>query len=599
MGHMTELTAFLDHHRDQLVSSGVPEKYWPTIYHKLLNQVFDAGTVFEILRTDESREEHEPIWILTVMKDMELTDPGNIFLVDHFWAYLLSQMKDMLYSQYNQLAGRLCNILGLDGNLPQEDMIPIITDRLWKINNFYSYSNGNAESPDYAEKNLPVWYVMDELGCSVIHSNSPNVRIVPFIYCNQETYSLMFPIRDIEENEIIKRDYVEGITDPERRKALLLPWEPQSFENYSIVPPIPDEKYFISGHILETLPTMVSKPNTHKSKFKVFSQYSLIKKYLTDEQFTITEEENEADILWYTEHFIDFKKLSETPDKFVNQFPFEYVLTVKDLLSIICRRKPNALWYPITYNLITELPNFVSCFQKRDKASSDNFWIVKPFNLARGLDIHITNNLDYILKVSTTCPKIAQKYISNPVLFYRPECEGKVKFDVRYVVLVKSVKPIKAFVHKKFFLRFANQKFEMKDFDVYEKHFTVMNYTETAVLKHIKCEDFLLLWEQQYPDNSWKKIEESILRMLREILECAVMMKPPCGIAESPQSRALYAADIMLEWTQDKEIQPKILEMNYTPDCQRACDYYPNFYNDIFKLLFLDENNGEFLDIMS
>lgn len=31
----------------------------------------------------------------------------------------------------------------------------------------------------------------------------------------------------------------------------------------------------------------------------------------------------------------------------------------------------------------------------------------------------------------------------------------------------------------------------MSDFDIYEKHFTVMNYGENLVLKHIKCADFL------------------------------------------------------------------------------------------------------------
>jgi len=85
--------------------------------------------------------------------------------------------------------------------------------------------------------------------------------------------------------------------------------------------------------------------------------------------------------------------------------------------------------------------------------------------------------------------------------------------------------------------------------------------------------------------------------MLLEVLECATFKPAPQGIAHSPQSRALYASDIMLEWHKNSEgeqkMQPKLLEINWMPDCQRACEYYPQFYNDVFSLLFLDKMNDE------
>ena len=120
-----------------------------------------------------------------------------------------------------------------------------------------------------------------------------------------------------------------------------------------------------------------------------------------------------------------------SPHKFINQFPFENVITIKDLLSVVCQYKyrvegrtcdVNTLetypsWLPTTFNLNTELIKFISYFQHREDKSLDNFWICKPYNLARGLDTLITNNLDCIVRLPTSGPKIAQKYISQPVLF--------------------------------------------------------------------------------------------------------------------------------------------------------------------------------------
>ena len=67
----------------------------------------------------------------------------------------------------------------------------------------------------------------------------------------------------------------------------------------------------------------------------------------------------------------------ETPGKMINQFPFEMVLTVKSLLPVVCRRgvSPHIddatldtlpSWLPVTFNLNTELAQFISYFQHRD-----------------------------------------------------------------------------------------------------------------------------------------------------------------------------------------------------------------------------------------
>lgn len=473
-------------------------------------------------------------------------------------------------------------MMGLDFLKEKEELSNEIFQEMWKYCG--SYSIGNAEN---VEDKIPIWYITDEVGSAVVHSNEPNVNMVPFIYIpDQITYSLLFPVRNVECGETIARDFAVGIVDETNRKIALLPWQVSSFLDEDSRHLTPTSDYFLNGHIPESLPDLPVRME-RKNVYKVYTQYQVLFDNLKDPRFQFVDNEEEADILWLTTHFKNFKDLPK--HQFVNQFPYEYVVTIKDLLCITCRRNNQSEdCLPITYNLVTEKKQFLSHFQRKQTLNEGNYWILKPFNLARGLDTHITNNLNFIIKLALTgSPKIAQKYIENPVLFDRDV--GKVKFDVRYVILLKSTKPLEVYVYKNFFLRFANKPFSLDNFQEYQKHFTVMNYTENAPLKKMLCSEFKSEWARQYPNKSWEGVEQKIFKMLRKVFECATIEDPPCGIAESPQSRALYAADIMLEWDGAGDIQEKLLEINWTPDCKRACEYYPDFYDNVFRLLYLDE----------
>ncbi|GFR57698.1 tubulin--tyrosine ligase-like protein 12 [Elysia marginata] len=85
--------------------------------------------------------------------------------------------------------------------------------------------------------------------------------------------------------------------------------------------------------------------------------------------------------------------------------------------------------------------------------------------------------------------------------------------------------------------------------------------------------------------------------MLRELFQAASSLPAPQGIAHSPQSRAMYAVDLMLAWdtkpSGEKVIQPMLCEVNYSPDCDRACKYHSSFANDLFSVLFLDDTEDK------
>ena len=38
--------------------------------------------------------------------------------------------------------------------------------------------------------------------------------------------------------------------------------------------------------------------------------------------------------------------------------------------------------------------------------------------------------------------------------------------------------------------------------------------------------------------------------------------------------------------------KPRLLELNYSPDNNRACKYHPDFYNHVFQVLFMGTTAG-------
>lgn len=110
-------------------------------------------------------------------------------------------------------------------------------------------------------------------------------------------------------------------------------------------------------------------------------------------------------------------------------------------------------------------------------------------------------------------------------------------------------------------------------------------------------------------------------------MQAASAKPPPLGLCDYPSSRAVYAIDLMLKWDRrpdgkgreggkhcragqgvprpqssphadahlpavpagSRVMQPQILEVNFNPDCERACKYHPTFFNDVFSTLYLDD----------
>ncbi|KAJ6742690.1 TUBULIN--TYROSINE LIGASE-LIKE PROTEIN 12 [Salix viminalis] len=286
----------------------------------------------------------------------------------------------------------------------------------------------------------------------------------------------------------------------------------------------------------------------------------------------------------------DVKRAAGITDRqYISQFPFEACLVMKHhLAETIQKAHGSPDWLHPTYNLESHLSPLIGDYYVRKRDGLNNLWILKPWNMARTIDTTVTDNLSAIIRLMETGPKICQKYIEHPALF-----QGK-KFDIRYVVLVRSVKPLELFLADVFWVRLANNQYTLDKHSLfeYETHFTVMNYR--GRMNHKNTPEFVKEFEQEH-QVKWLDIHERVRNMIRSVFEAAATVHPEM---HSPMSRAMYGVDVIL----DSSFQPKLLEVTYCPDCTRACKYDMqaivgggelvkgiDFYNYVFGCLFLDE----------
>ncbi|KAI6652014.1 hypothetical protein LOD99_4559 [Oopsacas minuta] len=348
----------------------------------------------------------------------------------------------------------------------------------------------------------------------------------------------------------------------------------------------------------------------YKSKYTVYTDITLITENLKLDNFTFVDDKESADILWVSDHYRKFDELTpESHVLFINQFPYEDLYNCKHFMStlIIAHggfdvnniHTRGYSWLPMTFELNYDLKLFTRCFLKRQELGLKNIWILKPVNKARGIDTHVTDDLDKIIRHTESIPKLACLYITDPMLFYRPGI-GNVKIDIRYVLLLANSDPLELYIHNMFWLRFSNKPFSLDSFDDYEKHFTVMNYKPESNLKTILSPEFIKLFEEQYPQLKWAPIEDEICVMLKEAFTIFFSSPPMSKVKKCERSKACYATDLMLEWCDETDgrgepirvPRPRLLEINFCPDTERACEFDPPFYNDIFSLFFLHKTEG-------
>ena len=77
----------------------------------------------------------------------------------------------------------------------EENKIDAIIKEMWKFNHTYTLAaeGGNAEDRE------PYWYIRDEFGSAIEHSDQPNARMAPFLsMIDGQMYTLLWLSEDVQ-----------------------------------------------------------------------------------------------------------------------------------------------------------------------------------------------------------------------------------------------------------------------------------------------------------------------------------------------------------------------------------------------------------------
>ncbi|RUP42994.1 tubulin-tyrosine ligase family-domain-containing protein [Jimgerdemannia flammicorona] len=491
-------------------------------------------------------------------------------------------------------------------------------DTMWKFNQTYQFSVLGQEGEAQ----------MESVGSAIVHSSSPNVSCVPFIFSRggAETlpYSVVFPVREIAHGDLVTRDFVPvALTQQLERKAYLSAFEGRianeaeeaseadvaTFaEEYKVChrdmfhdhisiferscPALYYHRirYYNIRHSSITnerfvvcIKTFISTPSHSPSTISQKSQLSpiaLLKSPVT--QRATLKVYTTADFVRNNlslPHIAFTENQKETDLLWLSQDFYEFDglcsgQRINQFVNESCLTYKHNFSDLVrqTYGQVPWHPttyNVVSNLPALignfyQNEEKQNLWIVKPC-----INISITHTLAQLIRQRDyPNPRIAQRYIVNPCLY-----QGR-KFDLQYIVLLRCIEPtVVVCVYNMFWIRLTNKKFGLDDFEDHETHFTVMTQL------HYKA--FITNMENEYPNLHWGTVQTQIHKIFKEIFVAAAAQPQPLGLAKlaaaSPpkhDSFAIYGIDVMLT----EDFKPIVLGVNSSPDCTRACQVNKIFY---------------------
>jgi tubulin--tyrosine ligase-like protein 12 len=329
------------------------------------------------------------------------------------------------------------------------------------------------------------------------------------------------------------------------------------------------------------------------------------------------EDPTRADIVYLVHAPFSPSRTDFPSARFITSFPEETRLCTKDALARTVKQQLGWVpWLPRSFDSETELHIFCGSFfqqQQQTARSEPKLWIAKSRDLTRGMGHVVLESLPWLLRSREALPRVVCEYIQRPALLRAR------KFDVRFVVLVSSLGgggagSSECYLYNEIFPRIAAEPYTLAAHTLhrYDTQFTLAPHDATSEqLKLMKPrgEDFVAEFDSEHGGpGTWR---DQVMPKVREMFAQLFSNVPLVGgevllrgdaeaeaaktdyLRQRQRFRAMYGCDVMIECAQQesavKSFQPKLLEVTFAPDSDRAVRTVPAFFDHVFNILFRGE----------
>eukprot|EP00123_Amoebidium_parasiticum_P015673 comp23101_c0_seq1/m.37124 comp23101_c0_seq1/g.37124 ORF comp23101_c0_seq1/g.37124 comp23101_c0_seq1/m.37124 type:complete len:326 (-) comp23101_c0_seq1:1372-2349(-) len=311
------LRSFLAQNRGQLTGAGVPEYLWEGLCTKLQYQVLDGHRFFDVV----AGEDGLPEVVCSAEDGLSVENPAGIFLIDHVWTF----ESEGAQSQLEQLPDLLKRVAAMllpageveEGKFPSDDagrhvLAGRVMDRVWGYTQSFQVADQTGQG-----HTKTMWYLMDEFGSAIRHSDSPNTKTAPFIHQTATAvniYTLAWPIKDLAHGDKATRDFIPAVKNETEREINLVafvegapisPGDPAAF-----LAKLSSGDKWLSQHLAcASLSDKDVQDLDPSQSHKVYTDLPLVRQKLTHPSCILVDNPAQAEILWLATHFEDFGSL--------------------------------------------------------------------------------------------------------------------------------------------------------------------------------------------------------------------------------------------------------------------------------------------------